>query len=180
MPSRKESRAKRRKQLFDSAKRRRPTDSSLRRPFLGDGPPGGNSIDNPHPMWDFFARAALRLDGHDIMTKAMRTAFEEFKLDPVDPFSWRELLAMFAYVEFGKLSPGTAGAPKKWSEERLRKLHAAANIVRGRKPGISDTRIARELARHPEYRVRGIDANSGSEGLRKAIRLARRTVSPRD
>ena len=164
--------------MFSSAARNRKSDFSLQQ-FLGNGPPSGNSFDNPH-LWDTFARNALRLNDENLLgtTAALRNAFEEFKLDPVDPYSWRILLSMFVWVEFGKRPRGKAGAPKKWNKERLAELRAALAQVQAQAANatLSDKEAARQLARDPRFGAKGSDATAGSEGLRKAIRKARRDL----
>ena len=175
MPNRKDSRAKRRKQLINSATRKRETDFALRK-FLGDGPPSGNSFDNPH-LWDTLARAALKLDGDDFTSAALRTAFDEFKLDPADPYSWRILVSLFAYVEFGKRPRAKAGAPKKWNKELLAELRAAVAQMQAGNAGMADTEMARRLALNPRFGTKVSGAAAGREGLRKAIRKARRDLS---
>jgi hypothetical protein len=185
MASRKDSRAKRRKQFLNSAVIRRPTDYSMRK-FYGDAPPRGNSFDNPH-LWDTAARYALTLDlppavldgvpAPDIFAEPLRNAFQEFRLDPVDPYSWRYLCSIFAYIEFGKRLRGQPGAPKKWTKLRLAELHAAAEHLRMASPRISDVEIARTLARNPHFKTENTSATAGREGLRRAIRKARRTRS---
>jgi hypothetical protein len=174
MPSRKDSPAKRRRQLLSSLTPTRKTDIS-RRQFLGDGPPSGNSFDNPH-LWDTLARSALKLDGDDFITATLRAAFDGFKLDPVDPFSWRILISCLAYLEFGKRPRRKAGAPKKWTKERLAALRAAMKLIQAGNADMSDTEIARRLARDPQFGAKSSRAAGGREGLRRTIRKARRDL----
>lgn len=148
--------------------------------------PRGNSFNNPD-LWDSFARNALRLDHEhtifggvpvpDIFSEPLRAAFRELRLDPVDPYSWRSLAIAFAYVEFGKPSPGKVGAPKKWTKERKAELRSAVEQMQALNPAISQKEIARQLARHRRFSTKGSAAAAGSEGLRKAIRKVRTDLS---
>jgi hypothetical protein len=183
MPSRKESRAKRRKKLFMSVDSRVPPGSLaelglnpervLWRRVLGERPPSGNSFDNPHE-WDTFARGALDLAGDDIVSITIRTAFKNLRLDPANPFDWRTLVSYFAYVEFFEPRRGKAGAPKKWDKERLAELRVEMEKIRAGNARMTDKEIARRLARDPRFRTKAGGAAAGREGLRRAIRKARR------
>jgi hypothetical protein len=183
IPSKKDSTAARRKKLFNNErifewylsclepqKFQKFLGGGATQELLGHGPPSGNSYDNPE-LWDTWARDALKLDGDDVISDALRTAFYKFNLNPVDPYSWRMLLSLFAYVEFGKRPRGKAGAPKKYDKERLAELLAAAKTIG---TGLSDKEIAGRLARDPRFATKKPTGAGGREGLRKAIRKARR------
>jgi hypothetical protein len=67
-----------------------------------------------------FSKSALRLDmnAQDISSKAVRKAFETFKLDPADPFHWRLLIDRLAYIQFGERPKKARKDPKKWTSSR--------------------------------------------------------------
>jgi hypothetical protein len=170
--------ARRRKQLFDFAERQA-RNKSLKSldGFWGDGPPKGSPIDNPG-IWDAMARSALRLEGDDPFVSALRAAFAKFGLDPADPSSWRQLLMMFAFVEFGTNPRRKRGAPKKWNEDRLSALRVAAEEIKSNCPHqrVADSEIARLLARKGKFVSLKPEVGAGREGLRKALRVARRSL----
>ncbi len=149
--------------------------------WVRGGPPGfelsivGLSSEKLHP-WDAIARKALNFEGHDPFSAALRAAFDKFGLNPGDPFSWRILLSVLAFVEFGKRPRGKAGAPKKWNEERLGELRAALKQIEAGGSTLSEKEIARRLARDPRFGAKGDKATAGREGLRKVIRKARRDL----
>jgi hypothetical protein len=58
------------------------------------------------------ANLALRIAEPEI---ALKKAFEQFDLDPDDPFSWHRLLNYFAESHFGSKGPG---APTKWTGDQ--------------------------------------------------------------
>jgi hypothetical protein len=58
------------------------------------------------------ANLALRIAEPEM---ALKKAFEQFDLDPDDPFSWHRLLNYFAESHFGSKRPG---APTKWTDDQ--------------------------------------------------------------
>jgi hypothetical protein len=70
-------------------------------------------------LWTALARRALTLGVEDDAgTRAMRRAFDVYKLDPENPFSWRLLVEHFSYVEFFEKTK----AKLKWSGGRIMEL----------------------------------------------------------
>jgi len=170
MRSKKDSRAKRRKQLLNAA-----PDAPQSPLFQLTQPPSGNSVDNPHP-WDGLARSALTL-GDDFMSVALRTAFNKFGLDPVDPFSWSRLLLSFAYIDFGERPRGKPGAPQKWNKKRMDELRGAiSEQEQAAGHPLPNTELARRFAPNPRFATKGTKAEAGREGLRKVIGKVRRDM----
>jgi hypothetical protein len=67
-------------------------------------------------------------------------AFEQFGLDPLDPFNWRTLLGYFAEAHFKK---SKIGAPKKWTERRQQILSAQVRAIRKHRSDLSPGAMAR-------------------------------------
>src|SRR5262245_43330648 len=136
--------------------------------------------DDPLGPWDRAARTALRIEErpmgrhhplgwtldddaierHRKVDKSyndvLRRAFAYHKLDPLNPYDWRQLVMRLAMMEFG-YPKGLPGRRKTALNEKDKELIQAAQrkLERqlGRKP--RDTELARELARKS---VRGIES----------------------
>jgi hypothetical protein len=87
----------------------------------------------PDPDWTdkrirgTYANAVLTLDAEPAHSP-LRKAFQNFDLDPADPFNWRLLLTGLAEIFFAPALPrGPRGARPKWDEPRrlLFKTHVA-------------------------------------------------------
>src|SRR5580698_7090284 len=69
---------------------------------------------------------ALRLFKDSKEDAAMLTAFKEAGLDHRNPMHWRELVAIFAEVHFGRVKT----KPKKWDAEGLWRVWLDYSIVK--------------------------------------------------
>ena len=204
MPRKNDSVAIRRKALFWHAKKLRghPVSQPLM-DVLGECPPKGSPLENPSP-WDAMAREALRLDDNsrdDVLLKeaaalsralleSLRQAFDNFRLDPGDPFSWRLLLTHFAFVEFGERPKRERGRPLMYTPKILNELLSERSRImnKHKKPQLSNMQVAELLANDkdsPFYqsgknRKSGGEQRRGVEGLRKmlgtALRLRHETI----
>ena len=77
------------------------------------------------PGESFFQYAfSLDPDANDISSKAVRKAFETFKLDPADPFHWRLLIDRLAYMQFGERPKKKRDDPKKWTATKTEALRS--------------------------------------------------------
>jgi hypothetical protein len=159
--AKKDSEARRIQELFASAARAKEQPNPLAG-FLGNRVPTGDSFNNP-AAWDTFARIALRLDGTDMVTLAMREAFKTFKLDPVDPSSWRILVSYFSFIFFAEYPRRKAGAPRTPAGQ-LKELLSEFEQVMNKDPRMSERKAARLLANKKKV---------GMEGLRKRLRKAK-------
>jgi hypothetical protein len=85
---------------------------------------------------EIVASKALALTD-DPKDAALRRAFKEFRLDPIDPFDWRELLNIFADLHFEEPPPRERGARPKWDEHRrlLFQTHLAGARRNARRRG---------------------------------------------
>ncbi|MFY9953520.1 hypothetical protein [Bradyrhizobium sp.] len=54
-------------------------------------------------------RHEMPADFFDQSAHAMRRAFNHFKLDPADPWAWRQMVSYFAFVFFWPEQPAAAG-----------------------------------------------------------------------
>jgi hypothetical protein len=115
-----------------------------------------------------FALDAFRLDmdAQDISSKALRKAFETFKLDPQDPFHWRQLINMLAYMQFGERIKSARKDPKKWTSSKTAQLRSEIKPL-GK---ISNKRAALTLAKDKRSSFFGF----GAAGLEKKIAEIRR------
>jgi hypothetical protein len=77
-----------------------------------------------------YANVALTLDGEPAHS-SLRTAFQEFGLDPVDPFNWRRLLTGLAAIFFAPVPTRPRGARPKWDEPR--RMVFKTDVARARK-----------------------------------------------
>jgi hypothetical protein len=134
--------------------------------------------------WEFgsFEADLLRSRGHKVdecareqsnramraMRDTLRRAFERYKLDPADPLSWRWLLVFYTTVDFGKprRSPGRR---RQSNQEFLQACKDVARQLQTKGERVSKARIARELAKDPRFRGKGIAASAGAAGLRKRL-----------
>jgi hypothetical protein len=69
------------------------------------------------PTRGAYANAVLTLDGEPSHSP-LRNAFQQFDLDPADPFNWRRLLASLAAIVFVPAPVRLRGARPKWDEHR--------------------------------------------------------------
>lgn len=65
---------------------------------------------------EIVANKALALTD-DPKDAALRRAFKEFRLDPIEPFDWRELLQIFASIHFEAHPRPPRGPRRKWNPE---------------------------------------------------------------
>jgi hypothetical protein len=122
-------------------------------------------------------RHEMPADFFDQSAHAMRHAFDHFKLDPADPWAWRQMVSYFAFVFFWPEQPRRRGRKTEWTSAREAELEKAIQTL----PGLSDLRAAQKLANDklsPFY-VSGVEANAGVEGLRKKIGAVKRKSAPR-
>jgi hypothetical protein len=84
------------------------------------------------------AMAAFQIDG---APKWLRAAFEAFGFDPNDPWRWRELLIILAYIHFGKRN---AGRPRQYDDLQVLKDFAT---VKRRNPDKSNKGIFKDMVK---------------------------------
>ena len=89
---------------------------------LDDNSPDDSGKMSEGELWDMLARKALSLDDDYRGDREIRRAFEYFKLDHRNPYSWHLLVSYFAHVEFAEKRKGTPGAKAKWTVDALLKL----------------------------------------------------------
>jgi hypothetical protein len=99
-------------------------------------------------VWTEAARDALNLDEKidDKGDIAIRKAFENFKLDPRNPFNWRRLLSFYVQAHVSR------GQPKKWNSERLCELLRNISDARQNRPKAKRSEIYRSLIKKPPYK----------------------------
>jgi hypothetical protein len=122
-------------------------------------------LDNPN-LWILAARSALTISPDDTVLKR---AFDALKLDPKNPFNWRELAQYLAHLLFDDSKKG--GRRSEWDTERYCKLLKAVHKRQQANSHLSDAGARRLIAQDkasPVYFRR-----SGKEGLRKKLREAR-------
>jgi hypothetical protein len=111
-------------------------------------------------------------DWSDPAADSMQRAFEMFKLDPDDPWSWNMLARYISMIFFWKPPSGKKGRPKKWTPKLLMELEQQA----AKFEALPNTKAAKRLANDKlsPFLSRGVDSKSGVEGLRKKIGAVRR------
>jgi hypothetical protein len=96
---------------------------------------------NYNDAWDRRIAADLVLTLSDRPIDAsLRIAFEIFRLDPKDPYHWRDLLRILSGILFeppavkssDKSPANSRGAPRKWDEPRRRQFDYAVVWARER------------------------------------------------
>ncbi|WP_426608854.1 hypothetical protein [Bradyrhizobium sp. McL0616] len=93
-------------------------------------------------LWAILAREALSLgDDDDQADREMRRAFEAFKLDHRNPWSWRQLVLYFAHVEFKEKRP--PGAKKVWTDDRIMEIRR--EIIKWKLQKVAAKLIAKKL-----------------------------------
>jgi hypothetical protein len=107
--------------------------------------------------WPFTGHWELKLDENALWNKPILDAFKAFDLDPRYLSHWRQLLGHLSYVFF----PGRrAGAPRKWTDERLCLLLAGVAAYKRKNPKASDTAICKWLKKkwpnHAPARLRRV------------------------
>lgn len=121
-----------------------------------------------------FREEVLPADFKDPFREAMVRAFQHFKLDPQDPFSWRVIVEYFAYIFFWQQS-AKRGGKTKWTAEREAQLLKAVQSL----PKLSDVKAARKLAndKNSPFYVKGVEAGDGVSGLRRRIGRVRKKLA---
>jgi hypothetical protein len=91
-------------------------------------------------------RIALHLDpdAQDISSKALRKAFETFKLDPNDPLDWRQLINTLAYVQFGERPKKARKDPKKWTSANTGLLRSEIKPLGGLSNKLASLRLTKD------------------------------------
>jgi hypothetical protein len=112
--------------------------------------------------WVKDARAALRVAPPDYAN--LHRAFEQFKLDPDDPWSWRTMAEYMSLII--SVPARKRGRPVEWTPERLMELREERES--GSLKTLPDSKAAKRLAKTRA----GTTRKSGVEGLRKQIRKA--------
>jgi hypothetical protein len=102
------------------------------------------------------------------MERPIRTAFEAFKLDPLNPFDWRLLLYMLASVHFD-VPKGKVGAPTHWSDKDWCQLLADYYAVFARHPAYKKSAVCRSMKKDKAF--------SGRYWFNKTPETIRRNVS---
>jgi hypothetical protein len=115
-------------------------------------------------LWNGLAREALTLGDED---RDIRRAFDFFKLDPKNPFSWRLLIEYFSYVEFFEKPKGTAGAKPKWTPQSL--LQLESEIKERKLEKVRADKLGPKLSKDKSSKF----YRRGSEALRQKIGLMR-------
>jgi hypothetical protein len=134
---------------------------------LDENSPDDSGKMSPDDLWNVLARKALSL-GDDVIDREIHRAFEYFKLDPRNPYSWRLLVAYFSHVEFAEKRKGTPGAKAKWTGATLLELR---NEIKKRKLGnVPAATVATKLMKDKTSSFYG----RGKESLRQMIGLLRR------
>jgi hypothetical protein len=133
---------------------------------------GTNNVKiSPDLFWDRIARRALSLgDDNDRADREMRRAFEYFKLDHRNPWSWRLLVTYFSHVEFAEKRKRDPGPKRKWTADKLIKLRT--EIKERRLENLPATKIATQLARDKSSTFHG----QGKEMLRQMIGILRTKI----
>jgi hypothetical protein len=134
-------------------------------------------------VWGKDARTALKIEDltrwrspegiwHDFppgyvnpSTRDLRNAFDRFKLDPDDPWSWRRLAEYMAVVV--SLPQRKRGRPVEYTPEKLMQIREERDAAALK--NLPDTKAAKLLAK----KHAGTTRKSGAEGVRKQIRKAR-------
>jgi len=113
----KDSASKRLRREIERARNPNPLRAALRRPPDVDW--------TNRRLREVAANKALTL-GDTPGDSSLRKAFEQFGLDPRDPFDWRSLLDSFADAHFA----GVRGAPPKWDEDSWQLFQDRVAIAR--------------------------------------------------
>jgi hypothetical protein len=128
------------------------------------------------------ADLALSLSNRPI-DASLRKAFEEFRLDPKDPFDWLDLLRTLAEILFevpaanssNKPPANSSGAPRKWDEPRRRLFENAVAWARERvkkilrERGEPESITHNDIARYLKLRLPQLFSDVSLETLRKYI-----------
>jgi hypothetical protein len=95
--------------------------------------------------------------------------FQEFGLDPNNPFAWRLLVYVFAETHLGQHAK--RGAPRKWTDQRRCELLSDFDQIRGRNPRLSEKRICEFIKTDRQMKVRyeGVSV----ETIRRNLQYAR-------
>ena len=95
--------------------------------------------------------------------------FQEFGLDPNNPFAWRLLVYVFAETHLGQHAK--RGAPRKWTDQRRCELLSDFDQIRGRNPRLSEKRICELIKTDRQVKVRyeGVSV----ETIRRNLQYAR-------
>jgi hypothetical protein len=117
----------------------------------------------------FFADRALALREWDA---ALKKAFAVAKLDPADPFNWRDLLHMFAEHHFGRSAKGRP--PRKWYSKTWCQLLADYSCIEQQNPKASDTQICQKIIKSFGARYEGKNGKKIDTGtLRRNLAYAK-------
>jgi hypothetical protein len=110
--------------------------------------------------WPFTGHWELKLDENALWNKPILDAFKAFDLDPRYLSHWRQLLGHLSYVFFPGRPGRPAGAPRKWTDERLCQLLAGVAAYKRKNPKASDTAICKWLKKkwpnHAPARLRRV------------------------
>jgi hypothetical protein len=104
------------------------------------------------------------------IAEPIRRAFDEFGLNPSNPFVWRLLIFVFAEVHFGS-HRSAAGAPTKWTATRWCDLLFDFNQMQARHPKASEAAICGYLKRDRELQHRYSDISPAT--IRRNLQYAR-------
>ena len=104
------------------------------------------------------------------IAEPIRKAFNEFGLNPANPFAWRLLMYALAEVHFGT-HKSAAGAPKVWDDARWCRLLSDLNQIQERKPEASETELCGDLIKDREFKDRYAQFKAGT--IRRNLQHAR-------
>jgi hypothetical protein len=76
---------------------------------------------------------------------AIKASFDNFKLDPRNPYHWRMLLFFFAEAHFRERE--SRGRPKQWTSQRLCDLLRQVSDARKKRPNANQSDVFRSLVK---------------------------------
>ena len=116
----------------------------------------GLGIKRPEPDYTderlraYAANLVLKLDDRPDAAYIKR-AFDEFGLDRLNPFHWRELIGFFAEAHFKRGKAGRRAGLKKWDRLRLLQLAGDYTQIEREHPDWTQTELCKEIKRQFDY-----------------------------
>jgi hypothetical protein len=122
-------------------------------------------------VWASHARTALDLDScfSENWNRPIRKAFNDFKLDPNDPYHWRLLLTLYVGAHSSR------GRPAEWNSESLCNLLRQISKARERRPNAKPSEIYRSLIK-PKAAYAGKTESYLKHGHRLALNPDRNEI----
>jgi hypothetical protein len=136
------------------------------------GNPFRSFIDfNDEAAWTRAARTALDLDScfNEKWNRPVRKAFNDFGLDPRDPYHWRLLITLYVGAHAGR------GRPPEWNSESLCNLLRKISEARAIRPNANQSEIYRSLTK-PKAAYSGKTVDYLKHGHRLALNLDRNEI----